>query len=71
MGLERGIPFIEMLKFQKKNPNLHLYEYLMPGTFSYYVFAPSIKLAKKQIDLDFGLSIDDIHLKDEEVTKIF
>lgn len=44
-------PFIEMLKFQKQNPNLHLYEIVdHGGTFSLFVFASNCNIAKKEAE---------------------
>lgn len=52
------VPVVDMLSFQKKNPTLHLYEYVEHGgTFTYYVFAPTIKIARQRVFGDLGLSL--------------
>ena len=49
------IPYVEMLKYQHKNPNLHLYEYDdHGGTFTFLVFSLNKRLALKEVIKSFG-----------------
>lgn len=61
------VPLIEMLEYQKKNPELNLYEIVnLGGTFTHYIFAPDYKVAKKEAES----ILDGLRLTKKNVLKI-
>jgi hypothetical protein len=64
------VPYIEMLKYQHKNPTLHLYEYDdHGGTFSFFVFALDKQRAIREVVKSFGG--DDVEVDKKQLRRIF
>lgn len=58
------IPYIEMLKYKHKYPTAHLYEYDDLGvTVTYLVFAPTKKIALREVKKSFGESISSLEIQ--------
>ncbi len=63
------VPYVEMLKYKHECPILHLYEYdAHGGTFTYLIFAPTKKMALREVNKSFG---DDISIYSSEIRRIF
>lgn len=63
------VPYIEMLKYKHIYPTAHLYEFDdHGGTFTYLIFAPTKKIALREVEKSFG---NDISISSSEIQRIF
>lgn len=66
-----SIPYIEMLQYKHKCPTAHLYEYDdHGGTFTYLVFAPTKKLALREVRKTFSDG-GSIEIYSSDIKRIF
>jgi len=64
------VPYIEMLKYKHMCPTSHLYEYDASGTFTYLVFAPTKKIALREVRKTFSDG-GSIEIYSSDINRIF